>query len=308
MIAPRSEEVQPLETSASEPWRAWPAWPTWSDRSLVLVSFAALAGLAVLGVMDLLLPAASEPRLDPAVDGLGAAVPGLGIAPFALVGIGVAALVTYAWRGRWRRRIGVIVLVALVGWTLSAVVDHSVPTRASQDRAWVTGDNGEVGYAVLGLSETVTYRLSPGDPFVLTSKIHNPGVLPLTVLGLEGVSTTEPNPYIASIVSLGWVVQPSDGRVTYLSARPEDASARWPVTLAPGDELAIVVVGRAGPCAAADDIVRTVPLSRFDIAYRALGIRRTAVVELPAAVFVTSKSPCTVDVPGGYVTYTTPVE
>ena len=308
IAAPRSEEVQPIEAPASEPWRAWPAWPAWSDATLVMLTFGAIAGLAVIALIDLLLPAATSPRLDPTVEGIGTTVPGLGVAPFALIGVGVAALVTYAWRGQWRRRIGVIVLMALVGWTLSVVVDHTVPMREDPDRAWVTGDNAEVGYALGGLTENVIYHVAPGETFTLAYKIHNPGVLPMTILGLDGASTTLGNPHVASIDSLGWVVQPSDGPITYLSAKPEDASARWPVTLGPGEELAIVVVGRGGPCADADDVVRTVPLNHVQLVYRTLGLRRSTEVALPAAVFVTSMSPCTVEIPGGQVTYSTPGE
>ncbi|MBA2299498.1 MAG: hypothetical protein H0W22_01865, partial [Chloroflexi bacterium] len=87
-----------------------------------------------------------------------------------------------------------------------------------------------------------------------------------------------------------------------------DASASWPVTLAPGEELAIVLVGRAGPCADAAGAVGTLPLNHIGLAYRALGIRRTSEVGLPAVLFLTSKSPCTVQVPGGEITYSTPGE
>ena len=70
----------------------------------------------------------------------------------------------------------------------------------------------------------------------------------MTILGLDGVEPTEPNPYIASIVGLASVDQPTDdGTVQVLSAKPEDASVRWPITLSPGDELAIVFLGRGRP-------------------------------------------------------------
>ena len=50
------------------------------------------------------------------------------------------------------------------------------------------------------------------------------------------------------------------------------------------------------------------PLNTVDLAYRSLGVRRTAEVGLPAGLFLTSKSPCTVEIPGGQVTYSTPGE
>ena len=163
----------------------------------------------------------------------------------------------------------------MVGWALSGVVDQTVPSSLDRDRGWVSGDGGEVNYGLDGLMENVTYRLSPGEPFSIATKIRNPGPLPLTILGLDGDRTTQPNPYVGSIVSLGWVVQPTDGPITHLSANPADASASWPVTLAPGEELAIAVVGRAGPCADPAGTADSVPLNSVDLAYRALGVRRT---------------------------------
>ena len=44
----------------------------------------------------------------------------------------------------------------------------------------------------------------------MATTIRNPGVLPLTLLGLDGARTSQPNPYVASIVGLGWVPQPTD--------------------------------------------------------------------------------------------------
>jgi hypothetical protein len=258
--------------------------------------------------VDLLLPPSTALRLDAGVDGLGRAVPGVSVLPFVLIAIAIGSLAAYARQGRWIRRIGVAVLVALVGWTLSYVVDRTVPSSFDRDRGWVTGETGEVSYGLNGLMENVTYRLSPGEPFIVATKIRNPGALPLTILGLDGDRTTQPNPYVGSFVSLGWVVQPTDGPITYLSARPEDASASWPVTLRPGEELAIAVVGRAGPCADPAGVVDSVPLASIDLAYRALGVRRTVEVGLPPMLFLTSKSPCTVQVPGGHVTYSRPGE
>jgi hypothetical protein len=288
-------------------WAAY-AWGAWSDRRLVFVSLAAMAGLGLVAVMDLLLPPSTSVRLDAGVDGMGRAVQGVSIAPFVLVAIAIGSLAAYARQGRWLRRVGVVMLVAVVGWAMSSVVNQTVPSSLDQDRGWVAGAGGEVSYGLDGFMENVTYRLAPGESFTIATKIRNPGPLPLTILGLDGVRTTQPNPYVGSIVSLGWVVQPTDGPITYLSANPADASASWPVTLGPGEELAIAVVGRAGPCADPAGIVNTVPLGYVDLAYRSLGVRRTAEVGLPPGLFLTSKSPCTVEVPGGRVTYSTPTE
>jgi hypothetical protein len=284
-----------------------PAWAVRSDRTWILIAFAAIAGLAVVGVMDLFVPATTSVRLDPSLDGVGVRSATLSLVPITLVGVLLASLVAYARQGRWRRRFGVLGLVVVVGWAMSVAVGDTMPVSRDRDRGWVS-DGGEVAFTTGGLMENVTYRLAPGEPFTMATTIRNPGALPLTVLGLDGIRTSQPNPYIASIVSLGWVPQPIEGSITYLSANAEDASASWPVTLAPGEELAVVIVGRAGPCAEPQGIVTDLPLTHLGLRYRVLGLERTTDVGLPAVVFVTGKSPCTVEIPGGTVTYGNPGE
>jgi hypothetical protein len=309
----------PVTTTPLVPWEGddgatvaryglprWPAWAVRSDRTWILIAFAAIAALGTVGVIDLLLPATTSVRLDPSLDGIGVRPAGVSLVPIALIGIVLASLLAYARQGRWRRRFGVLVLVALVGWTMSVVVDQTTPVSRDRDRGWVSGGGGEVAFGMGGLMENVTYRVAPGQPFTMATTIRNPGVLPVTVLGLDGIRTSQPNPYVASIVSLGWVPQPTDGAITFLSATAEDASASWPVTLAPGEELAIVIVGRGGPCADAQGIIADLPLARLGIRYRVLGLERTTDIGLPAAVFVTGKDPCTVETPGGTGRYSNP--
>ncbi len=303
----QGDDGQPISASR---WPAVPAWAVRSDRTWVLIGFAAIAGLALLGVVDLLLPARTEARLDPAVDGIGVVRTGLSILPLVLVGISLAGLIAYARQGRWRRRVGILGLVLVVGWTMSVVVDHTRPETPNMDTGWVAGDGGDVTWrGGNGLQEQVTYRLVPGEAFTFALKIGNPGVLPLTIRGLDEVRTSQPNPYVVSIVSAGWVVQPTDdGAISILSARPEDASVSWPVTLAPGDDLVIVILGRAGPCADPGGPPRGLPLTHIDVAYRVLGFERTTEVGLPAILSFPEKDPCTVQIPGGPVTYSTPGE
>ena len=188
------------QTLGRSRWPARPAWAVRSDRDWVLVAFAAIAGLAVLAVVDLLLPARTDVRLDPAIDGVGVVRGGLSLLPVALIGVVIVALVAYAVQGRWRRRIGVLALAALVGWTTSVVVGQTVPAIPDTDRGWVAGEGGEVVWrGVAGLGEQVAYELDPGEAFTFATTIRNEGFLPLTVLGLDGVTTTQPNPYVASI-------------------------------------------------------------------------------------------------------------
>ena len=109
-------------------------------------------------------------------------------------------------------------------------------------------------------------------------------------------------------MSLGWVVQPTDGPITLPLGEPRGRVGVVARHARSGRGAGIAVVGRAGPCADPAGTVNTVPLGYVDLAYRSLGVRRTAEVALPATLFLAAKSPCTVEVPGGEVTYSTPGE
>jgi hypothetical protein len=307
-------------TGAVVPWRGddggvlsssrWPALPAWTvrpDRFWLLASFSAVATLGLLGVAELLLPAPTDVRLDPAIVGVGVTRAVTPVFPLILVAIAVGGLIVYARRGHWRRRLGVLALVLTVGWTMSTVIDHTRPEPAGRDNAYVASDGGTVAWRNPVGHEQLVYALSPGDSFTVATTVRNPGVLPMTILGLDGIATSELNPHLVSIAGVGWTVQPTDdGTVTLLSARPEDASASWPVTLAPGEELAIVLVGRGGPCADPAGSAVALGLTRFKMAYRVLGFERSTELGMPVIVAATQKDPCTVEIPGGTVTYGTP--
>jgi len=101
--------------------------------------------------------------------------------------------------------------------------------------------------------------------------------------------------------------QPTDdGRVYVVSAAPGAASAAWPVTLAPGDEISIIVLGRAGECAEAGNRRTADPLFHIPVRYRVLGIEQVADVPLPATVFVAAKGVCTVETENTTITYGPP--
>jgi len=256
-------------------------------------------------VWDLVRPSAARLPLDVNAPSLGLASPVLPVVPLALIATAVIALVMAARNGGRLRRValvGVVALVGLLGWW---AIDGSRPTGANDQRSWVAGlGAGSVERGGAGVFDHQTYPLRPDEPFTLAMTIRNPGVLPLTILGLDGVQATQPNPYVASIVGLGTVDQPTDdGTVQALSARPEDASVAWPVTLSPGDELAIVLLGRAGPCAEPNGTGSTLPILWVQLTYRVLGIERSEPIGLPSVMWVPAKVTCTVDVPGGTVTY-----
>jgi hypothetical protein len=278
-----------------------------SGRGPVAMSLAAILGLAALGFAGLLVPGATSVRLDPARDGAGLASPGLDILPVGLLVAALVGLVGYARQGRRARRIAVLGLVLIAGWAGSLAIEASHPAL---DRAhsWVAGENGAVTWRGLGgLQEQVTYDVEPGAPFTIGAILHNPGPLPVTIMGLDGAQATEPNPFVASFVGIGWVVQPTEtGRTTRISAQPQDASVSWPVTLGPGTDLAIVLLGRAGPCAQPGGTSRGLPLLHVDVAYRVLGFERSAEIGLPAILTIPGRDPCTVDSNGTTVTYRNP--
>ncbi len=302
--------VEPVVEPIAAPVRAGgvPVTQTagpWSDRFLVLLALAALGCIALLTLTDLLVAPDSGVPLDPAAANTGidrAALPAL---PLVLAGTAVGALIAFARRGSWRRRLGILTLILIVGSTAWIAIDGTRPIRPEAS-GWAASPNGTVTSRDLdGIMDTLSYAVPPGETFTFAGAIRNAGVLPMSVLGLDHVPSTSFNPFVASIIAVGWVVQPvDDGRVHRLSARLPDASAAWPVTLGPGEELAIVLVGRAGPCAGPNQQGSQDPLFRVAVSYRVLGVERSEEVDLAAAVWVQSTpEACTVEVPGGTITY-----
>ena len=275
------------------------------DRRLVAAALAALAGLLVLGAWDLARPSAAGVPLDVDAATVGLASPALPIVPLTLLATAVVALLLVARSGGWRRRLTIGALIVLVSLAGSWAFDGSRPVASAN---WIPGRGaGQVERGGGGLFDAQTYPLQPDAPFTFGMTVRNHGALPVTILGLDGVQSTAPNPYVATIVGLGSIEQPTvDGFVTTLSARPEDTTVAWPSTLAPGEELAIVLLGRAGPCAEPAGTGSGLPLLHFQLTYRVLGIERSETVGLPVALFVPEKATCTVDVPGGTVTYGEP--
>lgn len=294
--------LMPVDAPGTSPT---PAEVAPSDRRLVLLASVALLGLALIGVVDVFRSADPGVPLDPARETIGIARPGFPVVPALLAGTALVALVMYAVRGdRWRR-LGVSALVALLAGSGWLALDMTRPAGRDTDIGWVSSPNGTVtSQALGGLREQLTFEVAPGETFTFAGIVGNRGPLPLTILGLDGVQPTAPNPYVAAIVGLAWVPQPVDGGpVMLLSAAAEGASTAWPITLSPGEEAAIVVVGRAGVCAEPGASGPVLPLLDYRLTYRVLGIERSQEVGLAADLFVPAKTTCTVAVPGGTITY-----
>jgi hypothetical protein len=278
------------------------------DRTLLAVAAAGLAGLFALGLWDLVRPPSAGVPLDIDAPTVGLASPVLPLVPLALLATAGLALLVIARNGGKARRVAIVGLMAMVGLGGWWAFDGSRPAADRDQRSWVAGVGaGPVERGGAGLFDLQTYPLEPGEPFTLGMTVTNPGALPITILGIDGVQPTQPNPHVASIVGLASVDQPTvDGTIQVLSAKPEDASVAWPITLSSGDELAIVLLGRAGPCADPDGTGRNLPIMWLQLTYRVLGIERSEPIALPPTVSVPSKVTCTVEIPGGTVTHGEP--
>jgi hypothetical protein len=298
---PHAEAVE----VAPVPWM--PAVPTTmpAERTVLAACGAAVAGLLVVALWDLLRPATPGTPLDVDASSVGLSSPSLPFLPVALLCGAVVSILLVAWKGGRGRRMATVALLVVVGLGGWWAFDGS---RPSPTESWIGGlGAGPIDRGGGGLFDAQTYPLRPGDAFTFGMTIRNRGALPVTMLGLDGVQATHPDPYVASVVGLADVPQAiDDGSVQTLSARPQDARVAWPQTIGPGEEMAIVLLGRAGPCAEPGGTGGNLPILHVQVTYRVLGIERSEVVGLPLAVFVQEKAPCTVQVPGGTVTYNEP--
>lgn len=287
---------------------AWPPEtvdPGRDDRRWLWAALALLVGFVALTLVPALVAPVVGPRLDPSVDGQGMATIGIPYLPLACVGLAAAALAIYASRGQRRRRFGTVLGVLMVGVVGVSIVADARPDIGRVDRPWASWpDTLTVEHAAGGFSDQLIAPIEPGEPFALAMVVHNTSPVPMTILGLADIGTNLDFPPVARFVSLGWIDQSTtDGSIRFLSARPEDASTNWPITIPPGGRLGVVALGRGDECAEPRGTGSTLPLLRVPIAYRVLGVDRVAEVGLPALVVVAAASVCTVEIPGGTITY-----
>ena len=262
-----------LAEAAPVPWTAPISTALPRDRNLLAVAAVALAGFLAVGLWDLIRPPTTAVPLDVNAPTIGLASPVPPFVPVALLGVVIISLVLAARNGRRARRVATVALLVIVGLGGWWAIDGARPSLTG---SWIGGIGaGSIDRGGGGLFDAQTYPLRPDDPFTLGMTIRNRGALPVTILGLDGVQATKPDPFGASIVGLASVPQPiHDGTVQSLSARPEDARVAWPQTMGPGEELAIVLLGRAGPCAEPDGTGSNLPILHVQVTYRVLGIER----------------------------------
>jgi hypothetical protein len=94
----------------------------------------------------------------------------------------------------------------------------------------------------------------PGETFTFVAGVRNATSVPISLLGLRA-SDTVASDY--NWTGLGLLRDP-----TMMSSKPEDVVRFTPVSLDPGQEVPIVIVGRAGRCA---DPGGPIPPSRIPI-------------------------------------------
>ena len=274
-----------------------------SDRRLPWLAAALLGIWIVIVAVPLLLPSPAGLPLDAANDGQGIARPARPYLALSLVGGALVVVAIDAARGGWRRRLATASMVVLVAAVVVPNVAGARPDLDGVDRPWAVWPPTSIVERG-SFSAFITLPVGPGDPFALAFEVQNPGILPITILGLDGPTTPDVNGVPGSLVSLGSIPDPATVRGdVILSARPEDATVAWPLTIPPGGRATLVVVGRGGPCARPDGAGGSSPITRVPIAYRVLGIERTADVGLPAVLFIPTESGCTAPFPGGWITY-----
>lgn len=276
-----------------------------ADRRLLWLATALLLAWMTLTAAVLFQAPPPGASLDPAADGQGVAAPAMPVGMIVLVGGALAAVVADASRGGRRRRIGTAAVVGLVALITVPTVLGTRPDIGRIDRPWaVWPSDAIVQRGGGGLFEFVTLPIGPGDPFALAFQVHNPGALPVTLLGLDGQLDADASVHPASLVSLGWLPAPAavPGNIV-LSARPESAVVAWPITLPPGGRLVLVVLGRGGTCAEPGGTGGSLPITSIPLTYRVVGVERTTDVGLPVPLFIAAQDGCTAPIPGGFVTY-----
>ena len=199
--------------------------------------------------------------------------------------------------------IAFIVVVALVITVLDPFREPLSPgsmaaAPGSVESRDITSDPYEDTGTVYGSQDTeYIYRVRPGDTFTTIVTVRNTGSFaPITLLGLPGGpddTTGAVTPGSVSVpTGLGLLRDPSAP-----SLAPGEVLPFHPVTLAPGEEVGVVIGNLAGPCA---DPAANVPDQGSDrraavgipFVYETFGWRRVGEVYPPFQVTVAATPGC----------------
>ena len=125
--------------------------------------------------------------------------------------------------------------------------------------------------------ETGTIVLAPDGRVYVATIVHNDGVFPVTLLGLDETPAPHDQPYAASSIGLG------DGK----TADPAAAAGFTSVALKPGAGVGIFVVYEPSArltCANdADTPSRATPFGPIPLRFSTYGVESTQAIEIPDA-------------------------
>ncbi len=124
---------------------------------------------------------------------------------------------------------------------------------------------------------TDTIVLAPDGRVYVATIVHNDGVFPVTLVGLDETPAPHDQPYAASSIGLG------DGK----TANPAAAAAFTSVALKPGAGVGIFVVYEPNArltCANDTDTpARATPFGPIPLRFSTYGVESTQAIEIPAA-------------------------
>jgi hypothetical protein len=124
---------------------------------------------------------------------------------------------------------------------------------------------------------TGTIVLRPDGRVYVAAIVHNDGVFPVTLLGLDETPAPHDQPYAASSIGLG------DGK----TANPAAAAAFTSVALKPGAGVGIFVVYEPNPGLACsndtDTSLRTTTFGPIPLRFSTYGVESTQAIEIPGA-------------------------
>lgn len=231
---------------------------------------------------------------DPNLEGMGMvqAITPLAYLPWGIaLAIPVAAVVWIGLRG-WRR-IAILGLIGALGVGAGVAVLHPgfEPGSASGPLFGYLTVEGRPGTE----DEPAFYETGgPGAPVGILFDVRNPGPLPLTLLGAIRDSSG-PGPSLPRWTAV-WLAR-NQNVIGFIN----NAVAFQPVTVQPGDEIEVFLVGKAGPCAAgsgptpgANPGGLDISAADVELAYSVLGIPTVETFPLPMVLVEQQRDTCQV--------------
>jgi hypothetical protein len=228
------------------------------------------------------------PQFDPSIDGPGIVHDvdmWLGLVPFLIAAAISAVLIVLAFRRDIRREkyaAGLASVVLLAG--SSIVSNQPGPTFGD---SWGPSGGIEVGPSADGTVDPRIYYIvaAPGDNFSVNFNVRNDGSLPVRLLGVHQNIVEEFSGPTWTSVGVGFDDHSSGGMDEMITFEP--------VELAPGDDVDLLVTGRAGPCAAGTpESSSGWSVMQIKLVYSVFGLSWTTVPELPFEVHEASREGC----------------